>query len=116
MFADTASSVTRATIGGFGTLFFAGLCLAGAMVPARADATTADVVQVARTETVRTADLNLAAPAGRHTLEQRIEAAARRVCDTQPGDLASRSLRAKCLKDAIADARAQMSMTVASAN
>jgi UrcA family protein len=42
-----------------------------------------------RSETVKFADLNLSAPAGVEALYGRIHAAARRVCDQPPGELAA---------------------------
>jgi UrcA family protein len=100
MFTTDTNSVSRSIIGGIGTVLAAGLCIAGAAGPARA----AEVQQVARVQTVSSADLNLAHPAGRAALEQRIKAAAESVCSSGLNDIAAKSAESRCVKGAIAAA------------
>jgi UrcA family protein len=110
MIVDTAT-VTRATFGTLGTLLFAGICLAGATVPARAN----ELGSSARTEVVRTGDLNLASPAGRDTLAGRIQAAAERVCAARPSDIAARMEQNRCLREAVGAANSRLTVASASA-
>jgi UrcA family protein len=48
-------------------------------------ATAAESAEPVKSETVRFGDLNLASPAGAETLQQRLKAAAYRVCDENLG-------------------------------
>lgn len=111
MFA-TSTSFFRSAAGAFGTLILAGLCVAGATAPAQAN----EARYTVRSEVVRTQDLNLASAAGRDTLSSRIETAAERVCATQASDIASRADHNRCLRDAVATARAQISTVTAASN
>lgn len=94
-------TIVRATIGVFGTAFFAGLCLVGATAPANA-------AETPRVTTVSYSDLNVSSPKGREVLEQRILQAARSVCETGSNDTASRIQEARCVRDAINAAQAQL--------
>ncbi len=108
----TSASFVRTAAGAFGTLIFAGLCVAGATVPAQAN----ELAYTARSEVVRTQDLNLTSAAGRDTLASRIDAAAERVCATRATDIASRADHNRCLREAVATARAQASTITTASN
>ncbi|MEO1489698.1 MAG: UrcA family protein [Pseudomonadota bacterium] len=86
-------------------LVAASLGVAGAATPAFA--TSAEV----KTETVSFADLDLSTQAGQETLDRRVNAAAKRVCDTNSASTTNR-LRSydarKCLAKARASARQQV--------
>lgn len=103
MFASTFSSAShslnRAVIGAAGTLFFAGLCLAGAAAPAKA------AEAPVRTKIVSYADLDLGSPQGRKTLEFRIRKAAREVCDHKSNDAWARASEAQCFLTALEGTR-----------
>ncbi|KPF69805.1 hypothetical protein IP88_11515 [alpha proteobacterium AAP81b] len=109
MFA-TIPTFSHVLAGAAGALFFTGACLSVAAGPANAETATAT-----RSEVVRTADLNLAAPAGRATFDARVRAAATRVCGSQPSDLASRAVHNDCVKSAIAGATAAVATQVSTA-
>ena len=85
--------LVRAAVGTFGMALCAGLCLAGAAAaePAINDNT--------RMQVVSRADLDLSSPQGRATLDCRIKAAARAVCDIRLFGDAVRWLR-RPIKDA----------------
>jgi UrcA family protein len=62
-----------------------------------------------RSETVKFADLNLSTPAGVEALYGRIHAAARRVCDQPPGELAAtRACMTKAESEAIGKVNAPL--------
>jgi UrcA family protein len=103
MFTTDTNSVSRSIIGGIGTILAAGLCIAGAAGPAPATEAPA-YVNTARVQTVSSADLNLANPAGRAALDQRIKAAAESVCSTGLNDTAAKTAESRCVKGAIAAA------------
>ena len=103
MFASTFSSAShtlnRTTVGAAGTLFFAGLCLAGATAPAKA------AEAPVRSQVVSYADLDLGSPQGRKTLQFRIRKAAREVCDQNSNDSWARAKEAECFVTALEGTR-----------
>lgn len=90
------NTLNRNIAGTIGTLFFAGLCLAAAAAPA-----AAATGETPRSAVVSYADLDLASQAGKKTLENRVRAAARTVCETGSQDAWSRSAKTECFRDAI---------------
>ncbi len=107
-----SSDFARTAFGTLGTLIFAGLCLAGATAPAYAF----ELGRSARSEVVRTGDLNLASNAGRETLADRIEAAADRVCVTGTSDVAGRLEQSRCRRNAVAAASTRVVDSAARSN
>ena len=91
-------TVTRTVIGTFGTALCASLCLLAATTPAQAG-------EVPQTRIVSTADLDLSNSHGRATLANRINQAARAVCNTGSGDLHARIDEARCTRAAKASAQ-----------
>lgn len=83
----------RNFVGAAGAALLAGACLFAATTPAKATE--------AVSKTVTYADLNLAQPAGRATLETRIKAAARAVCATDSDDIRARAEKSRCIRTAI---------------
>lgn len=79
MFAS-AKNVTRNIVGAAGTLFFAGLCIAGATAPAQAQVAYGVSETGHKVAFVSYADLNLGSKAGRSRLESRLRTAAKQVC------------------------------------
>ena len=71
---------SRNLVGAAGTLFFAGLCIAGATAPANAQISYGVNDSGHKVAYVSYADLNLGAPAGRARLENRLRTAAKHVC------------------------------------
>ena len=88
---------TRNAVSVAGAALLAGVCLFAAAAPA-----TAAPVPVSKT--VSYADLNLAQPQGRATLDGRIKSAAKSVCTVGGSDLKSRLEELRCVKSAIAAA------------
>lgn len=84
---------TRNLVGAAGAALLAGACLFAATTPAQATETVS--------KTVSYADLNLAQPAGRATLESRIKAAARAVCVADSDDYLTRAKKSRCIRTAI---------------
>lgn len=82
-----------------GAALLAGACLFAAAAPAAAAAAPVTV-----SKTVSHADLNLAQPQGRATLDGRIKSAAKAVCTVGGSDLKSRLEETRCVKSAIAAA------------
>ncbi len=107
MFATTNDSLIRTIAGTFGTLIFAGACLVAAAGPAAAQETS-------QSKVVSYSDLNVGSTQGRNALDARIKAAAHSVCNVGAHDLISRSQEIRCYNEAVANARAQMSVSVAS--
>lgn len=103
MFTSINQTVARAVIGTAGTLFCAGLCLVGATALAHA-ATTA----VARTATVRYADLDLGRPAGRAALDRRLRSAARSVCTVDGTASVPSIIDTRCVRAALRNAQAKV--------
>ncbi len=95
MFTTARPTLLRSVVGAFGTVIFAGICLAGATAPAAA----AEVG--ARTTLVSYSDLNLANAKARSTLDARIRSAAHKVCNNGGGDLRARADEARCIATAI---------------
>lgn len=92
----------------FRTAFALGLCMAFA-VPASAEPES-------RSAVVRVTDLNLADPAGEKTLRRRVSFALTQVCgDAADRNLAARSPIRACRTEAMAKAKPQIEMAVASA-
>ena len=106
---NTAPDFARTAIAAIGTLVFAGACLMGATAPAAA------AEPLARTVTVSYDDLNLANPNGRHTLNARINNAARAACFDGSPDVASKIAYSRCVKSAVASAHSQAYSVTASA-
>lgn len=69
------------------------------------------VGNLAPTERVSVADLNLLGNAGNVTLQARIRAAAGRVCGSRGSTLADITRASRCIRIAIADALAQVNRT-----
>jgi UrcA family protein len=100
MFAAFESTAARAVIGTVGTALCAGLCLFAATAPANAE--------TVRTATVAYADLNLASPAGRATLNRRIDAAARQVCANNDHGPDAALDEMRCVHHAVSAARTKV--------
>ena len=99
MFANNFNdTIVRATVGVFGTAFFAGVCLLGATAPAQA-------VETPRAMTVSYSDLNVSNIKGREALDLRILQAARNVCETGSNDAASRINESRCIRKAVSAAQ-----------
>jgi UrcA family protein len=94
-------TIVRATIGVFGTAFFAGLCLVGATAPANA-------AETPRITTVSYSDLNISSAKGREALDLRILQAARSVCTTGSNDTAARIQESRCVRDAVNAAQGKL--------
>ncbi|WP_397587592.1 UrcA family protein [Sandarakinorhabdus limnophila] len=77
----SAQNFSRNLVGAAGTLFFAGLCIAGATAtPANAQIAYGKNEAGHKVAYVAYADLDLGSPAGRSRLENRLRAAAKQVC------------------------------------
>lgn len=73
---------------------------------------SADDKQYLRSETVRTADLDLAKPEGRRALDDRLKAAARRVCEIgDDRDPYVQTQEHYCRAEAVAQARDQITQS-----
>ncbi len=94
----TSTNAFRTVLGTFGTVICAGVCLAAAAAPAQA-------AEAPRATTVSYVDLNLANDQGRDTLDARIKAAARSVCSNGSDDVRGRTEEARCVRDAISQAK-----------
>jgi UrcA family protein len=94
----TSTNALRTVLGTFGTVICAGVCLMAATAPAQA-------AEAPRATTVTYLDLNLANDQGRDTLDARIKSAARSVCANGGDDVRARSEEARCIRDAISQAR-----------
>jgi UrcA family protein len=94
----TSTNTFRNVLGTIGTVICAGVCLVAATAPAQA-------AEAPRATTVSYVDLNLANDQGRDTLDARIKAAARSVCANSGGDLRARTGQARCIREAISQAR-----------
>lgn len=81
MFAS-AKNFSRNLVGAAGTLFFAGLCIAGATAPAQAQVAYGVNDSGHRVAYVSYADLDLGSPAGNATLNGRLRIAAKNVCQS----------------------------------
>ena len=88
------ASFTRTLVAATGAAIVASTFLFAAVAPA-----SAQDVQV-RTRTVSYADLDLAKPAGRATLDARIRAAARSVCSVNASNIVDRRAEIRCAKAA----------------
>lgn len=97
----TANHALRA---GYAAL--AGIALFAA-VPAAADSP--------RQERVAYGDLDLTSEAGQTTLNKRIQAAVKRVCDSRGGSLAEFAAFNRCKRESLAGATAQMEVAIARA-
>ena len=77
----SAQNFSRNLVGAAGTLFFAGLCIAGATAtPANAQIAYGKNEAGHKVAYVAYADLDLGSPAGRSRLENRLRTAAKQVC------------------------------------
>ncbi len=92
------NTTLRTIFGTVGTVICAGVCLVAATAPAQA-------ADAARMTTVSHIDLNLANDQGRDALDTRIKSAARSVCATGSGDVRARRDEARCVREAISQAR-----------
>ena len=81
MFAS-AKNFSRNVVGAAGTLFFAGLCIAGATAPAQAHVAYGVNDNGNRVAYVSYADLDLGSSAGNATLNGRLRIAAKNVCQS----------------------------------
>lgn len=93
------------------TVIFASFALLAATSPALAAPVTADV----STE-VRADDLNLASPAGRDRLDQRVKRAARQLCAIQTRSLAAVDAEKACVALAMKRATPQVDIAIAKAS
>ncbi|WP_310475720.1 UrcA family protein [Sandarakinorhabdus sp.] len=101
MFAS-AQNFSRNVVGAAGTLFFAGLCIAGATAtPANAQIAYGVSEAGHRVAYVSYADLNLASQAGRSSLETRIRSAAKRVCSATVSDYRAQTEQQRCFSTAL---------------
>jgi UrcA family protein len=94
----TSTSAFRNLLGTVGTVLCAGVCLIAATAPAQA-------AEAPRATTVSYVDLNLGNDQGRDTLDARIKAAARSVCANGGNDVRARTVEARCVREAISQAR-----------
>jgi UrcA family protein len=76
----SAKNLSRNIVGAAGTLFFAGLCIAGATAPAQAQIAYGKNESGHKIAYVAYADLDLGSPAGRSRLENRLRTASKQVC------------------------------------
>ena len=76
----SAKNISRNLVGAAGTLFFAGLCVAGATTPANAQIAYGKNEAGHKVAYVAYADLDLGSKAGRGRLENRLRTAAKQVC------------------------------------
>lgn len=90
------STPARTVVGTLGMAVCAGVCLLGATAPAQA--------ATVRTATVRYADLDVAAAAGRAALAARVAHAARTVCTSADAGLAARLEESRCVRRAVTGA------------
>ena len=93
-----STSAFRNVLGTVGTVVCAGICLLAATAPAQA-------AEAPRATTVSYVDLNPGNDQGRNTLDARIKAAARSVCANGGGDVRARTDEARCVREAIAQAK-----------
>ena len=100
MFTTFNSTLTRAALGALGTAFCAGICLVAATAPASAEPV--------RTVKVHYADLDLGNKDGRATLERRLFSAARSVCTTSDSGPDAAMDEARCIHQALKEARAKV--------
>lgn len=100
MFAS-AKNFTRNVVGAAGTLFFAGLCIAGATAPAQAQVAYGVSETGHQVAHVSYADLNLESDAGRNSLETRIRVAAKKVCNSSTADYRAHNAQQKCVASAL---------------
>ena len=94
----TSTSAFRTVLGTVGTVLCAGVCLLAATAPAQA-------AEAPRATSVSYLDLNLGNDQGRDTLDARIKAAARSVCASGSNDVRARTEEARCVREAISQAK-----------
>lgn len=94
----SGNTALRTIFGTIGTVICAGVCLVAATAPAQA-------ANAASITTVSHVDLNLASDRGRDVLDTRIKSAARSVCANGGGDVRARTDEARCVREAISQAR-----------
>jgi UrcA family protein len=92
------NSIARTIVAATGAAIVASTFLFAAVAPA-----AASEVQV-RSRAVSYADLDLAKPAGRATLDARIRAAARSVCSLNATNVVERRAETRCAKAAVSAA------------
>ncbi len=97
----SAKNISRNVVGAAGTLFFAGLCIAGATTPANAQIAYGVSETGHKVAHVSYADLNLESDAGRNSLETRIRVAAKKVCNSSTADYRAHNAQQKCLASAL---------------
>jgi UrcA family protein len=93
----STNDFARNAVSAAGAALLAGACLFAAAAPANA-------TPVFASRSVSFADLNLAQPQGRATLDARIKSAAKSVCTVGGNDLKTRLNETRCIKTAIANA------------
>ena len=109
MFAST-QNFTRTLAGAAGTLLFAGLCIAGATVPAQAQQPKAPISYSVnadgdRIALVRYADINLQTREGQARLETRLRIAARNVCSNGQQDPFATAAADRCFHETLRETR-----------
>lgn len=109
MFTTASNSISTTVVAALGTALFAGVCLFGATAPAAA-------APAPHAQTVSYSDLNVASTSGRKTLDRRIVHAARNVCETGADTVRARDMEARCIDQAVSDARSQVYSFSASTN
>lgn len=114
MFAS-AQKITRNVVGAAGTLFFAGLCIAGATVtPANAQIAYSVSETGHKVALVSYADLNLDSKAGRARLESRLRSAAKTVCRGAAVDPWVAAAERRCFNENLAATRNATMAAIAS--
>ncbi len=98
----SAKNISRNLVGAAGTLFFAGLCIAGATASSANAQIAYGVSETGhKVAQVSYADLNLNSDAGRNSLETRIRVAAKKVCSSSTADYRAHNAQQKCLSAAL---------------
>jgi UrcA family protein len=97
----SAKNISRNLVGAAGTLFFAGLCIAGATTPANAQIAYGVSDTGHKVAYVAYDDLNLGSPAGRARLENRLRTAAKKVCHGSAVDPWATAQEYKCFTETL---------------
>jgi UrcA family protein len=118
MFAST-QNFTRTLAGAAGTLFFAGLCIAGATAPAQAQQPKAPIsysvnADGERIALVRYADINLNSREGQARLDTRLRIAARTVCSNGQQDPFATAAASRCFNATLRETRNSTMTAIAS--
>lgn len=118
MFAST-QDFTRTLAGAAGTLFFAGLCIAGATAPAQAAQPLPPITYSVNAEGervahVRFADINLGSKEGQAALQTRLRIAARTVCNNGQQDPFATAAANRCYHETLRETRNATMAAIAS--